>query len=162
MKSHALIVLFSLVSITCTDAGVDPPPLVVADDIREAVLRYMFADNIELQYGPMAEYFVSFCSIDTPSSMYRNYQDPSEEFINRFSGYPLPVKSGSGCSVSLSGVVDRVSGEKGMLFFVGDIMVQDHNHVKVLAGNPLELRVFLMSRSGFKWNVDRVGLIWIS
>jgi hypothetical protein len=94
----------------------------VADDIREAVLRHMFGHEAQ-QQKPYTK--VLFISVEK--------KDPDDKFIARFKGHIPPVKKGSDSVITgdMGGVMDKETGEGGMLYSVGEIKWINENEVDI-------------------------------
>ena len=97
----------------------------VEEDIREAVLRYMFEHSAPQQ---MPHTKVLFVSIDK--------KEPSKELLSRFANNSPPVKSESNSdrTKDMGLVVDKKSGESGILFSVGAIK-RVNNSEAIVAGS---------------------------
>src|ERR1043165_6923434 len=87
------------------------------DDIREAVFRYQFGHNASGAQQQAAVYFLEILSNDERSSF-----DPSDEFMARFGDHRPPVRKQSRARPGKgSAPTDRITGEEGLIFRVGEI-----------------------------------------
>jgi hypothetical protein len=123
-KISLLLFLFAL---GCATVSKSPTPLAKAgdsdpdaDDIREALFRYMIS-RCNTSY-----YKVCFVSIDRrapgdTAKLRPGDTDPSDQFLRRFTHTPIPVRKDSDCTASSRGVFDKKSGARGLIFNVGKI-----------------------------------------
>lgn len=82
------------------------------DNIREAVLRYMFENNASAMQQDAKVYFIA---VDART-------DPTQDLLGRFKGNQPPVKPVSAAThFGWGGVKDRGSGAAGLIFTVQKI-----------------------------------------
>ncbi|HTI69083.1 MAG TPA: hypothetical protein VMF06_03915 [Candidatus Limnocylindria bacterium] len=83
------------------------------DDIREAVFHRLINDASSTIKPSSAAYFIAFGQRD---------DDPPMDFMTRFEGNLPPVYRFSRCKITAGkGVVDRISGETGIVFTINEI-----------------------------------------
>ena len=129
------------------------------DDIREAVFRWQFENNASYHREK-----VIFLSIDD--------KDPGDAFMKRFKGYRLPVKKMSQSKrlkseKSLSGVVDKNTGARGIIFRIKSITWITNNEVEVEGGYyehglSASVNVYHVVYRDHHWVVDKDTLLLIS
>src|SRR6476661_8788247 len=84
-------------------------------DIREATYRYQFGKNASGQQQSAKNYYLS---VDIGDKR----EDPDDAVIKRFADNTPPVKKVSECHASANtGVVDKKTGERGLIFYTGAI-----------------------------------------
>ena len=115
----------------------------VEDDIREVVLRYQMAgwtkgsdkaakgvaDSVGNAVAAGSYYKVFFISA--------NDEDPSDDFMKRFEKFPIRVEKISQSEIDKkigNAVVDKATGERGIIFGVGKITWNESNSVEVEGG----------------------------
>ena len=126
------------------------------DEIREAVFRYQFEHNASGQQQTAKVYFLSF----------GKDQEPSDEFIARFKDHKPPVKKRSQSKGQFE-VIDKETGERGLIFSAVSIQVIDTNTVEVdggyyEAGLSASGNVYTVKRNHGKWIVTKDQMLWIS
>lgn len=138
------------------ETGITGDPA-ASDDIREAVFRSLFAKNASGMKANAKGYYITI-----------EKADPSPEFLGRFEGNSPPVKKGSHATSNKSeGVVDKVTGERGLRFGAGRIEWLSETHVRLdatyyeaglsAAGYTFELKLI-----SDKWTVINRKMNWIS
>ena len=126
------------------------------DDIREAVFRYQFQHNASGQQQSANAYFLSF----------GKDKEPDDVFIARFKDHKPPVKKRSQSKGQFE-VIDKDTGERGLIFNVVTIKVIDANKVEVdggyyEAGLSSSGNVYTVERKEDKWVVTKDRMLWIS
>jgi hypothetical protein len=126
------------------------------DDIREAVFRYEFAHNASGQQQTAKVYFLSLGK-DT---------DPGDAFMSRFKDHKPPVKKRSQATGQFE-VIDKETGERGLIFRVTAIKRLDENKVVVdggyyEAGLSSSGNTYTVERTEHKWGVTKDQMNWIS
>lgn len=129
----------------------------LSDDnaIREAAYRYMFQHNASSLRQKAAVYFLAV-RIDG-----NKLGDPSKELMDRFAGNKPPVKKWSDSQLSPElGVVDKASGERGLIFETGTIKMLSRTQAEVTGGyyegNMSSSRsTFTVVKQSGKWVVVR-------
>lgn len=179
MKPTVMIILTCLV-VACSkeqpikpvDPLGDPPqptttaPLTEAKraetlSIREATFRYQFQKNASGQQQKASAYFLTFSDGDE-----NDYPDAS--FLKRFADVTPPVRSGKDCDSSAEkGVVDKVTGQRGLIFHVGAIKWISETEVEVSggyyeAGLSSSGNTYYLKKKDGKWVVERDQMHWIS
>ena len=162
MNKVGIVVLIAGITLaSCSDFGSDPPPLLVSNDIRESVIRFMIQNPPSGASGNIFAYYVSFSEIEGINP-FINVQDPPDKFLERFRDLSLPVKRGSQVTRLPYPLVDVQTGEPGMWLYVSRIEVLDQNTVRVSAGDAYCLNRYWLVREGRRWTVTRWGTTWIS
>lgn len=126
------------------------------DDIREAVFRYQFEHNASGQQQNAKVYFLTF----------GKDKEPGDAFIARFKDHKPPVKKRSQ-SKGQGEVIDKETGERGLIFSAVTIKVIDANKVQVDGGYyEAELsssgNIYTVERKERKWIVTKDQMLWIS
>lgn len=129
------------------------------DDIREAVFRYEFRHNSSIQGQRAGVYCVSVGEKNA---------DPSDRFMQRFTGFKPPVRKASDCSTHpYNGVVEKKTGKRGLLFRVRSIKWLSDIEVQVVGGYfedglSASGNTYTVVRTRDKWMVNSAGTNWIS
>lgn len=103
----------------------------LSDDnaIREAAYRYMFQHNASSLRQNAAVYFLAIRGEGNKLG------DPSQELMGRFAGNKPPVKKWSESQLSPEmGVVDKASGERGLIFETGQIKWLSRTQAEITGG----------------------------
>jgi hypothetical protein len=160
----------------CQNNGPAYQRLVEEEDIREAVIRKQMEDwithgdkneamarhDIDKRIAKTFNFRVFFVSISN--------QDPSDALITRLQDIDRIVKRVSASEISKTQrtpVMDRVTGQRGIIFTAGKIRWLGQDSVQVQGGYycdglcAAEI-VFEVSRQGGKWAVKKKKLQWIS
>jgi hypothetical protein len=134
------------------------PKLTQADeeDIREAVFRYQFWHNASAKQQRAKVYFLSI----------GDDKDPRDAFMARFDKHKPPVKKLSQATGNF-GVVDKKTGERGLIFSVTTIEPVDEDKVMVEGGYyedglSSSGNVYTVERKNHKWVVTKDQMLWIS
>ncbi|MGA1871053.1 MAG: hypothetical protein ACMUJM_21170 [bacterium] len=124
------------------------------EDIMEATFRYQFLHD---QYKTEV-YFLSR----------GQNQDPTDEFMNRFEDHKPPVKKVSESrKTATEGVIDRDTGEKGVIFNIQSIMWISESEVHV-EGDDYRGNVgasgstYYLKKENGKWIVMEARMHWIA
>jgi len=116
------------------------------DDILEVVFRYQFSHNESAKHENYSSYYLSIGEEDT---------DPNDAFMKRFHRYKPSIKKISQSIISKEYlgniIIDKDSGERGIIFRVSTIKWINNNEIEVEGGYYESL----LSASG---NIYRV--IW--
>jgi len=141
MKRFFAIVLSIIFLVNCSDNSVEPINTSIDDDIREIVLRYQIDHLYETFDNPSFQvYYISQGIEDTNETVdflfveISDYQPFDEAFVARFNGINPPVKNYSECDNRNGFIYDPVSNEIALAFYVGKIIYNDTNKVKILGG----------------------------
>jgi hypothetical protein len=133
------------------------------DDVREATFRYQFRTNAS---GLQQRARVFFLALrDTKS---RQRFDPTEDFLRRFKDHHPRVGPVSAArSSSTDGVIDKTTGERGLIFIVGEIhwLAADRVDVKggyFEAGESSSGNTYHLRKKDGKWEVESDTMHWIS
>jgi hypothetical protein len=126
------------------------------DDIREAVFRYQFEHNASGQKQNAKVYFLSL----------GKDKEPGDAFIARFKDHKPPVKKLSQAQKTFE-VIDKETGERGLIFRAVTIKVIDANKVQVDGGYyegglSSSGNVYTVERKEGKWIVTKDQMLWIS
>jgi hypothetical protein len=129
------------------------------DDIREAVFRWQFDHNVSGQQKKAKVYFLA---------VGEKYGDPSDEFIKRFADNKPPVRKRSECSADAGkGVLDKKTGEQGLIFHVTSIKWISDTEVEAEggyyeAGLSASGNIYTLKKEKGKWQVTKDKLVEIS
>ncbi len=129
------------------------------EDIYEAVFRWQFEHNVSGQQKTAQVYFVA---------VGEKYGDPSDEFMKRFAGNKPPVRKRSECSADVGkGVLDKKTGERGLLFHVTRIKWKSETEVEAKggyyeAGRSASGNIYTLKKNKGKWTVTNDKLVEIS
>ena len=133
-----------------TQAGNPTSKTQAEDDIREAVFRYQFAHDATQQKPITKIYFISI----------ENNKDPDDRFLKRFAGSTPIVKQVSQAGYSKNGIdsiIDKTSGEAGIIFSVGIVNWINENEVEV-KGSYYVANLFA---GGCNYRIVRTDNVWI-
>ena len=119
-------------------------------------------DDVEKKIAKMFNFRVFFVSL--------NNRDPSDTFVKRLRDIHRIVRKVSASEISKTPrtpVVDRVSGQRGIIFAADEIRWLSDDSVQVKGGYYCDGLcaagiVFEVSREGDKWVVKNKKLRWIS
>jgi hypothetical protein len=119
------------------------------DNIREAVFRWQFGHNDSLQKTNAWVYFLQIGE---------ERGDPTDDFIKRFAGQKPPVRKVSLSSRSVKGVVDKKTGERGLVFRFDSIVWKSDTEVQVKGGyfedgKSASWNTYTVKRAKGQWNV---------
>ena len=164
-----ILVFFLLImgcSIDESDLFNESSQLSVEDSIREAVFRHQFEYNASGQQQTAQIYFISVMTLDDSTGYWKN-GDPSDALLKQFTDNVPPVKPFSKCTYSISGVFDKESGERGLLFQVGEIKWNTNDQVQVEggyyeAGLSASGNTYYLKYMDKQWTVTRDVMHWIS
>ena len=122
-RSHraCLVLTFSLAACATTSSES------LEHDVQEAVLRWAF-ENAETDLDPPAVHCVTMFR-----GMMDEVNDPEPQLLARFSDDPVPVKPQSACQYVQDAhhmVIDKATGEFGLLFIVHPIEQLDDDHAR--------------------------------
>jgi len=139
--------------------GADQARQLQEDDIREAVFRWQFDHNVSGQQKRAKVYFLS---------VGEKYGDPSDEFLKRFADNQPPVRKRSECTADAGkGVLDKKTGEQGLVFNVTRIQWKSDTEVEVEggyyeAGLSASGNIYTLKKEQGKWKVVNDKLVEIS
>jgi hypothetical protein len=157
MKNNvSLFLLFVFLSV---GMGADNARQSQEDDIREAVFRWQFDHNVSGQQKKAKVYFLA---------VGEKYSDPSDQFIKRFADNKPPVRKRSECTADAGkGVLDKKTGEQGLLFHVTSIKWKSDAQVEVEggyyeAGLSASGNIYTLKNERGKWKVTNDKLVEIS
>jgi hypothetical protein len=130
--------------------------------IREAVFRHQFESSVP-QIRPATDYF--FLELE-------DGQDPSAEFLARFSNAPAKVEPRSMCEVSKGGsaidaVRQKVTGGRGRIFWVGRVCWISATAITIKGGYFQGRRsasgyFYRVEKQHGRWEVVDARMDWIS
>jgi hypothetical protein len=160
MRPLYLLVVLLLIPIACSTGKivVQPDPS-QEDHIREAVFRYQFKRNASAFQDKTEVYFLSIGG-----------GDPSDQFMRRFEGHTPVVKKVSEAIVSSSevtGVKDKKTGQRGLIFNQRTIKWDENDHVEVEggyyeAGLSASGNTYSVVKENNEWVVTKSEMHWIS
>ncbi len=93
--------------------------------------------------------------------------DPGDALLNQFTDNVPPVKPFSECTLLISGVFDKDTGERGLLFQVGEIKWNADDQIQVEggyyeAGISASGNTYHLKYIDGQWTVTRNVMHWIS
>jgi len=153
ITSLLLLFLFTSVGFSADNARKNEE-----DDIREAVFRWQFEHNASGQQQKAEAYFLQV----------GEKGDPSDAFMERFAKHKPPVRKGSACTADMAkGVLDKNTGEKGLIFRVTSIDWKSDSEVNVKggyyeAGLSASANTYTVKKEKGKWRVTNDKMDWIS
>lgn len=119
----------------CKDAGVGPAGGTDTNQIHIAVYQHQFLHNASgLQGNAGAYYLAVMVMVDSGMIVQYELRDPPASVVQSFAGHLPPVRKYSDCTFSISGVFDRISGARGLLFRVGPAKMIDEDEAEVEGG----------------------------
>ena len=151
--------LFLCLAFASVSVGADQARQLQEDDIREAVFRWQFDHNVSGQQKRAKVYFLS---------VGEKYGDPSDEFLKRFADNQPPVRKRSECTADAGkGVLDKKTGEQGLVFNVTRIQWKSDTEVEVEggyyeAGLSASGNIYTLKKDQGKWKVVNDKLVEIS
>ena len=154
-----IVGLFLLLAFVSFGAAADGIRQNQEDDIREAVFRWQFDHSGGWLQQETKAYYLQ---------VGENDNDPSDELIKRFSGHKPPVRKGSACNANIrTGVLDKQTGERGLILRVRSIEWQSDSEVKVLGGyyeggRSASGNTYTLKNKNGKWEVTNDKERWVS
>ena len=148
-----------LVAFTSVGMAADQARQLQEEDIREAVFRWQFDNNVSGQQKRAKVYFLA---VGEKSG------DPSDELLKRFADHQPPVRKRSACTADAGkGVLDKRTGEQGLLFRVTNIKWKSDTEVEVEggyyeAGLSASGNLYTLKKEQGKWKVVNDKLVEIS
>jgi hypothetical protein len=138
----------------------------VEDSIREAVFRHQFEHNASGQQQTAQIYFIYVMTLDDSTGYWKNGY-PGDALLNQFTYNVPPIRLFSECKYAISGVFDKESGERGLLFQVGEIKWNADDQVQVEggyyeAGLSASGNTYYLKYIDGQWTVIRDVMHWIS
>ena len=130
-------------------------------DIREATFRYQFGKNASGQQQKTGAYYLAIQAGDKEV-------DPDDSLMKRFAGNTPPVKKHSECTASADkGVVDKKTGERGLVFNTGAIKWVSDTEAEISggyyeAGLSASGNTYSLKKIDGKWKVIKDVMHWIS
>jgi hypothetical protein len=120
-----MIVFLLLFTLLLSQTVSTAPGADTEDDIREAVIRYMFEHSATQQHPYASTIFIAL----------ERDKDPSDEFMKRFEGNRPIVKklSGSTYTSDTGMIVDKETGRGGIRYNVGTIKWINEKEARVEA-----------------------------
>ena len=136
------------------------------DAVREVVFRYQFLHNESGQQQSAGIYFISVLLHSDTADIWNN-GNPGTGLLARFFNNKPPVKPYSQCIISADGVKDRISGERGLLFRIGEIRWVDSTHAEAdggyfEAGLSASGNTYYLEKNSGQWIVVGDVMHWIS
>lgn len=130
-------------------------------DIREATFRYQFGENASGQQRTAKAFYLAIVVGGKET-------DPDDNFLKRFADAKPKVKKVSECSASAErGVVDRRTGEIGLIFRTGPIRWVSDTEAEISggyyeAGLSASGNTYHLKKVGGRWKVTKDVMHWIS
>jgi hypothetical protein len=130
-----LIAVMAVLAFGCDDAGVGPAVGTEDSPIHVAVYRYQFLHNgSSMQENAGAYYLAVMVMVDSGVIEHYDFRDPPASVLQSFADHHPPVRKYSACTLSPSGVFDRNSGTRGLLFRVGPVRKIGEEEAEVEGG----------------------------
>lgn len=151
--------LFVLVASVCLAAPSDKVREEL--DIREATFRYQFGKNASGQQKTAKNFYLAIATGDKES-------DPDDAFMKRFAENKPKVKKLSECHASAQeGVVDKMTGESGLIFKTGGIRWVSDAEAEIAggyyeAGLSASGNTYYLKKVSGRWKVIKDVMHWIS
>jgi hypothetical protein len=132
------------------------------EDIRESTFRYQFTHNHVIEENAVKSIYIQIYSRASNTSM----KDPDDVFMTRFSTNNPPVRKGSEHEMSPENVIDKKTGENGILFRNDLIYWRSATDVRVrgtyvYGRNDLDARNYHLTKALGKWLVIKESPIVI-
>ncbi|MBV10320.1 MAG: hypothetical protein CMN21_14010, partial [Rubinisphaera sp.] len=153
VTSFLLLLIFASVGLSADDARKNQE-----DDVREAVFRWQFEHNASGQQKKAKAYYLQI----------GEKGDPSDAFMKRFAEHKSPVRKVSACTAdSGKGVLDKKTGERGLIFRVTSIEWKSDTEVDVKGGYyegglNASGNTYTVKKENGKWKVTNDKMHWIS
>ncbi len=165
-----LLMVWTFFIISCHDFPTGPARN-DSDEIRESVFRYQCA-MIHTYYSGVAldttvkVIYLSYAIMDTGQHPIV-HSDPDDSFISRFSDNIPPVKKYSECIISEYEVIDKQSGQRGILLWIGKITRTSSTEATVECGYFFdwyltEGEYFYLYKANNRWWMNKRELVWFS
>jgi hypothetical protein len=159
MARHlAILLIVVIIGFGCTSENIIESQLSEEDRIHEAIFRYQFENNAS---GWGKEANVYFLSVG-------NYEDPSPELLEQFSGHIPVVKpvSASTLEPGTAQVLDIETGLPGLIFRVDGIRWLSDNEVEVDGGydeasESATGNIYRAIKQSDGWEVVDCQMLWI-
>jgi hypothetical protein len=129
------------------------------EDIHEAVFRWQFDHNTSGQQKKAKVYFLEAG---------KKGGDPSDALLRRFAANQPPVRKRSECDPDAGpGVVDKRTGERGLLFRVSSIRWKSDVEVEARggfyeSGLSASRNLYTLKKEEGKWKVTKDAALWVS
>ncbi len=171
--THVWVWMVLAILIGCEDLGVISREL-EEDDIKESVFRYQFYNNGSGYFhdGNVDErirfFALARAELHPVYGYPTQYFDLDDSYMRRFADAQRPLRKHSQLRMDNYGLVyDRVTGEQGILFWVGSIRWVTSEHVEAeggyfLGGLNAERDVFFVTRRNNQWSVDSLRVRGVS
>jgi hypothetical protein len=145
-----MMIYLLLLSLSVSQAVGTASKAEIEDQIREAVLKYMFEHSATEQHLHTSTFIIAI----------NKGKDPSDEFMKRFDGHkPIVKKLWQSTYTSDTGaIVDKETGRGAILYNVGSVewinekesMLEGSYYIAMLYGGGCRYRVV---QEGSKWEV---------
>jgi hypothetical protein len=158
MKTLLTIVL-AFASVVLSAAA--PPDKAAEEwDVREATFRHQFGKNASALQQRAGAYCLSVRGENLKDA------DPPADFMKRFDGNIPPVKKVSDCVLTDRGVVDRRTGEPGLIFRTGVIKSMSDTEAEISGGYSEHNRsgsgnTYYLKKVDGRWKVIKDVLNWL-
>jgi hypothetical protein len=155
------ILLTAVLALASVVLSAEAPPDKVADewDVRETTFRYQFSKNNSALKQHAGAYYLSVGEVE------RTDADPPADFMKRFDGNIPPVKKVSDSVLTDRGVMDRRTGEPGLIFRTGVIKLTSDTEAEISGGYSEHNRsasgnTYYLQKVDGKWKVVKDVLNW--
>jgi hypothetical protein len=153
ITSFLLLLVFASVGLSADDARKNQE-----DDVREAVFRWQFEHNASGQQKKAKAYYLQI----------GEKGDPSDALMKRFAEHKPPVRKVSACTADAGkGVLDKKTGERGLIFRVTSIEWKSDTEVDVKGGYyegglSASGNTYTVKKENGKWKMTNDKMHWIS
>jgi|GEM_PF-3594813 len=165
LNTHRVLIAAALATLAaCKDLG--PGSSVFYEhDIQAAVFEHQFKNNESSQQNNAQIIFIGKFANDWETHSY--YVDLDEALMQQFVNHEPPVKRVSECTYSPAGVFDKVTGTRGLLFWIDSMSEINDGKVEVRggyfeAGLSASGNVYTLEQTNGVWKVVKDVLLWIS
>jgi hypothetical protein len=157
MKSLLTVVL--ALAFVVLSAAAPPDKAAEGWDVREATFRYQFRKNNSALQQHAGAYYLSVRGDDSRDA------DPPADFMKRFDGNTPPIRKVSDSVLTDRGVMDRRTGEPGLIFRTGVIKSMSGSEAKISGGYSEHNRsasgnTYYLQKVGGKWKVVKDVVNW--
>ncbi|MBN1788311.1 MAG: hypothetical protein JW806_07945 [Sedimentisphaerales bacterium] len=134
-------------------------------DIQESAIRWLLCHNHSAQQDELEVCFIGIgTDFDTEEDF--SWHDPTEEFVARFSDFPIPVFPSSAEDANVGYIADK-TGRHGLLFGAGNVrrwsmgLVICHGFYYEGDVSAAGYNIFIL-RTPFSWVPVWAAKLWIS
>ncbi len=157
-------ILFLVQALTLTALAAEKQREAEVDKVREVAFKSLIYNAAASQHGYKV-YFLSLGSTWTNNARFDI--DPSDEFMSRFRGRTPSVKKASQAKIGDLAVIDKTTGQRGVVFTLSDLKWISDQAVEVtcnvyMAGLSSYTSKYTLSRKKNQWKVTDRKFVNIS